>query len=109
MDACNTCYDACINEEDVKKMADYIRLDRECADICGLAARTIQSESPFVGNKSAVYVHTYVMHVEKNSVRMIMITIRNVRMHAFVVQKHAEKCSLINICHLKRVIEMTRF
>jgi Domain of Unknown Function (DUF326) len=48
MKACNVCYDACLGEEDVQMMTDCIRLDRECADFCALAARSMQSNSPFV-------------------------------------------------------------
>ncbi|WP_082341237.1 four-helix bundle copper-binding protein [Sporosarcina globispora] len=47
MKACNVCYDACLGEEDVKMMADCIRLDRECADICTFAAKSMQSNSQF--------------------------------------------------------------
>ncbi|WP_127762533.1 four-helix bundle copper-binding protein [Peribacillus asahii] len=47
MEACNTCYDACLKSEDVKMMASCIRFDRECADICALAAKAMQSNSPF--------------------------------------------------------------
>lgn len=35
--ACNMCFDACLKEENVKMMAECIRLDRECADLCGIA------------------------------------------------------------------------
>lgn len=35
--ACNRCFDACLEEDNVKMMAECIRLDRECADICGIA------------------------------------------------------------------------
>jgi hypothetical protein len=48
MEACNVCYDACFGEEDLKMMADCIRMDRECADICAFAAKSMQSNSPFV-------------------------------------------------------------
>lgn len=34
--ACNHCYDACLNEEDIKMVANCIRTDRDCADICGM-------------------------------------------------------------------------
>ncbi|MGG6447421.1 four-helix bundle copper-binding protein, partial [Pseudobacillus badius] len=47
METCNVCYDACLKEEDVKMMADCIRLDRECADICAFAAKSMQTNSPF--------------------------------------------------------------
>jgi len=32
--ACNNCFDACLEEDDVKMLAECIRLDRECADAC---------------------------------------------------------------------------
>jgi hypothetical protein len=35
---CNHCFSACLEEEDVKMMTRCIELDRECADICQLAA-----------------------------------------------------------------------
>ncbi len=31
---CNYCADACLDEEDVKKMVDCIRSDRVCAEAC---------------------------------------------------------------------------
>lgn len=47
MEACNVCYDACLKEKDLAMMVDCIRLDRECADICAFAAKSMQSGSPF--------------------------------------------------------------
>src|SRR5699024_1738954 len=47
MEACNGCYDACLKEENVKMMADCMRYNRECADICELAAKAMQSDRPF--------------------------------------------------------------
>lgn len=35
--ACNMCFDACLEENDVNMLTDCIRRDRECADICGIA------------------------------------------------------------------------
>ncbi|MGM0804664.1 MAG: four-helix bundle copper-binding protein [Bacillota bacterium] len=48
MKECNHCFDACLNEEDVKMMAECIRLDRACADICSFAATAMSSNSPFI-------------------------------------------------------------
>lgn len=48
MEACNYCYDACLQEDDVKMMANCIRLDRECADFCGFTEQAISRDSPFV-------------------------------------------------------------
>ena len=42
---CNHCFNACLNEKDVKMMARCIQLDRDCADICQLTARMLQSDS----------------------------------------------------------------
>lgn len=52
--ACNHCFDACLQEEDVKMMAQCIRLDRECADICSYLEHAITRNSPFVSELAAV-------------------------------------------------------
>jgi len=44
---CNYCFNACLHEEDVKMMKDCIKLDKECAEICGLTLSLIASDSPF--------------------------------------------------------------
>ena len=31
---CNYCADACLDEDDVKKMVDCIRTDKVCAEVC---------------------------------------------------------------------------
>lgn len=36
--ACDHCASSCLTEQDVKSMADCIRLDIDCAEICRLAA-----------------------------------------------------------------------
>ena len=36
--ACETCAASCLREDDVKMMARCIELDRDCADICAMAA-----------------------------------------------------------------------
>lgn len=42
---CNNCFYACLKEDDMKMMAECIRLDRECADLCGLVVDFVQRES----------------------------------------------------------------
>lgn len=42
---CEACATACLNEENVTGMRQCIRLDRDCADICTLAARLLQRDS----------------------------------------------------------------
>ncbi len=42
---CEECETACLNEDNITLMARCIELDRDCADICLLAARLIQREA----------------------------------------------------------------
>ena len=37
-EVCEHCADACLGEADVKDLAECIRLDRDCAELCWLAA-----------------------------------------------------------------------
>lgn len=41
MEACNYCFDACLKENDVTMMAECIRLDRECADMCAFLEQAL--------------------------------------------------------------------
>jgi hypothetical protein len=45
MEACNVCYETCLQEQDIKMMSESIRLDRECADIFAFANKAMQSNS----------------------------------------------------------------
>ncbi|WP_217476357.1 four-helix bundle copper-binding protein [Stutzerimonas stutzeri] len=42
---CETCAASCLREDDVKKMARCIELDRDCADLCALAAVLMARDS----------------------------------------------------------------
>ena len=44
--ACEMCSDACLDEDNVKMMAQYIRLDRDCADACEAALRAMSRGGP---------------------------------------------------------------
>ena len=44
---CNWCFYSCLKEPDVAMMAKCIKLDKECAEICGLALSQIASQSVF--------------------------------------------------------------
>lgn len=46
-DACDHCAAACLAEPDVKKMAECIRLDMDCAAICRLASGYMARGSSF--------------------------------------------------------------
>lgn len=39
--ACEVCASACLEEENVRELARCIRLDRDCAEACALAARVM--------------------------------------------------------------------
>lgn len=54
MTACNKCYDECLKEDNVKMMVKCIRLDRECADMCGYLEQAITRDSPFIAELAAV-------------------------------------------------------
>ena len=47
MAACEHCASACLREDDVAMMAECIRLDRDCADVCALTARLLARGSRF--------------------------------------------------------------
>ncbi|MDU9032224.1 four-helix bundle copper-binding protein [Pseudomonas corrugata] len=43
--ACETCASSCLQEQNVQMMANCIKLDRDCADMCVLAARLMARNS----------------------------------------------------------------
>lgn len=47
MTACNHCYEACLSGEHASHMKRCIQLDRDCADICALAASFMSRNSEF--------------------------------------------------------------
>ncbi|WP_430788490.1 four-helix bundle copper-binding protein [Virgibacillus flavescens] len=54
METCNHCFDACLQEDNVKMMAECIRLDRECADMCGYLEQALVRNSPFASELANV-------------------------------------------------------
>src|SRR5882757_7108933 len=45
--ACEECLAACLRESHVAMMAECIRLDRDCAELCWMAAALLQRDSQF--------------------------------------------------------------
>lgn len=43
--ACDHCYNACFQEQDLKMMARCIQLDRDCAEICKLTSSALARDS----------------------------------------------------------------
>lgn len=48
--ACEFCADACLEEDNVSKLAACIRLDRNCADICATSLRLLVRNSNHTGS-----------------------------------------------------------
>jgi len=46
---CNFCFSACLREEDVMMMKECIRLDKECAEICGVTLSLVASDAVMAG------------------------------------------------------------
>ena len=47
LSACEHCASACLAENDVKMMAECVRRDHDCADVCALTARLLMRGSGF--------------------------------------------------------------
>ncbi|HEX6982499.1 MAG TPA: four-helix bundle copper-binding protein [Balneolaceae bacterium] len=45
LSACENCASACLDEDNVKKMVSCIRINRDCADICGLSIKFLSRKS----------------------------------------------------------------
>lgn len=45
--ACNDCFNGCLEEKHVEKMKKCIRLDKECAEICGTALAMVYAGSHY--------------------------------------------------------------
>ena len=52
--ACEHCASSCLNESDMKSMARCLALDRDCSDICSLAAQFMSRGSAFAGKLCAL-------------------------------------------------------
>src|SRR5450759_3967187 len=52
--ACEHCAASCLHEPDIKMMVRCIELDRDCADICGLAAQVMSRGSSFARKLGAL-------------------------------------------------------
>lgn len=46
--ACNDCLNACLDEKNVAAMAECIRLDKECADVCSLTLNSVHGKGHFI-------------------------------------------------------------
>ena len=46
--ACNHCFNTCLEGKDVRMMAQCIKLNRDCSEMCSVALSFVASESDFV-------------------------------------------------------------
>jgi hypothetical protein len=49
MNACNLSYVANLKEYNLEKLGEYIRITRECAEICSFTAQSLSQGSQFAG------------------------------------------------------------
>ncbi|WLR49818.1 four-helix bundle copper-binding protein [Bacillus tianshenii] len=54
MAACNHCYEECLKDKYTEMLAECIRLDRECADMCGYLEQALVRGTPFVTDLAGV-------------------------------------------------------
>jgi hypothetical protein len=47
--ACNDCHEKCLREKHVAMMVDCIRLDKDCAAVCGATLQLLYDGSPLMG------------------------------------------------------------
>lgn len=52
--ACNNCASSCLEEDDVQHLADCIRIDQQCADICYITSQFMASGSDFLSKLCAL-------------------------------------------------------
>jgi len=75
---CEACASACLREENVQAMARCIELDRDCADMCALAARLMSRQSELA--KSFVHcVQKFAGPAVKSVPSIRWITAKNAR------------------------------
>ncbi len=76
---CNECFDACLSEHHVSSMAECIRLDRDCSEICSLLVQAISRNSSNIDVFLQEAVLKFVKDVPTNVRNMIMIIVKKVR------------------------------
>ena len=57
--ACENCASSCLHEQDIKSMARCIELDRDCADICSLAAQFMSRGSTYAAKLCALFAEIF--------------------------------------------------
>lgn len=91
--ACNACMTDCLQEEDVKMLAECIRLNRDCADICALTSEYLSRESavaPALAKLCVVVCDTCAKECEKHS------HMEHCKQCAEVCRKCAEECRKVS-------------
>ena len=87
--ACNACMTDCLQEAEVQMLANCIRLDRDCADICALTSEYVSRESEFapaLAKQCAVVCDACAKECEKHS------HMEHCKLCAEVCRKCAEEC-----------------
>lgn len=76
--ACEYCANACLHEDNVGMMADCIITDRDCSDICNLAARWLARDS------------RHAKHIIKECIELCGICAKECEKHD---HDHCKKCA----------------
>ena len=76
--ACEHCAASCLREEDAAHMALCIRTDRDCADLCRLAALLMARDSPWP-TRSAASAPSPARPAPRNAPSTTTTTARNAR------------------------------
>lgn len=96
MVACNHCYSSCLEEDHVGMMKECIRLDRECAEICGFTAHALSMNSKYA--KALCLACAEACEACGNECKsMTMIIASNVQKHVLPVRKSAVKWLLNSV------------
>ncbi len=99
---CEHCASACLQEQDVKMMSKCIALDRDCADICGLAARWMARGSDYA--RSLCRLCAEVCRACAADVANIRWSIANgARMRANVVPKNARRSRVRRLSGMRAI------
>lgn len=82
---CKYCFNACLEEENVAMMTRCIKLDVECAEICGLTSSSISYEGDFSREILAICINACEMCAAECR--------RHDKLHCIECAKACEECA----------------
>ena len=82
---CKYCFNACLEEKDVYMMTRCIKLDVECAEICGMAASSVAYNGDFTREMLEVCINACEMCAKECR--------KHDKMHCIECAKACEECA----------------